>query len=200
MPKRTTTTAKKSVTESRVKKTNAQKTPARGNNQPTPRAAKQSRSGAAKQSKPGVRKQSTARESKQPTVRASKQSTTARTSGQPSTRGSSQTTRGNGQGQRLRAIRAKQTKTEVMQSITEDTGLPRKEISAVLSSVAKLARRHVMKRGSGEFSVPELGVKVRRVQRKARMARNPKTGEPVRVPAKTSVKATVLKSLKDSVA
>jgi nucleoid DNA-binding protein len=192
MPKKTTTTAKKPVTESRVKKTNARKTPARGNNQPTPRAAKQSGSGA--------RKQSAARESKRPTVRATKQSTTARASGQPSTRGSSQTARGNGQGQRLRAIRAKQTKTEIMQSITEDTGLPRKEISAVLSSVAKLARRHVMKRGSGEFSVPELGVKVRRVQRKARMARNPKTGEPVRVPAKTSVKATVLKSLKDSVA
>jgi nucleoid DNA-binding protein len=192
MPKKTTTTAKKPVTESRVKKTNARKTPARGNNQPTPRAAKQSGSGA--------RKQSAARESKRPTVRATKQSTTARASGQPSTRGSSQTARGNGQGQRLRAIRAKQTKTEIMQSITEDTGLPRKEISAVLSSVAKLARRHVMKRGSGEFSVPELGVKVRRVQRKARLARNPKPGEPVRVPAKTSVKATVLKSLKDSVA
>lgn len=176
MPKRTTTTAKKSVTESRVKKTNARKAPVRGNSQPAARA------------------------SKQPTGRASKQVTTARARSQPTARKTGQAVRGNGQEQRLRAIRAKQTKTEIMLSITEDTGLPRKEISAVLSSVAKLARRHVMKRGSGEFSVPELGVKVRRVQRKARMARNPKTGEPVRVPAKTSVKATVLKSLKDSVA
>lgn len=107
--------------------------------------------------------------------------------------------RGNGQTARLKAIRVKQTKAQIMQAITEDTGISRKEVAAVLSSLATLAKRHVMKRGSGEFAIPELGVKVRRVQRKARMARNPMTGEPVRVPAKTAVKASVLKALKDAV-
>ena len=57
----------------------------------------------------------------------------------------------------------------------------------------------MMEYGSGKFVVPDLGVKIRRVQRKARMARNPITGEPISVPAKTAVKATVLKALKDAV-
>ncbi|MGC1954885.1 MAG: HU family DNA-binding protein [Gammaproteobacteria bacterium] len=108
--------------------------------------------------------------------------------------------KGNGQAAaRLKAIRMKQTKAQIMQTLTEETGLPRRDVVKVMATLATLAKRHVMKRGSGEFSIPELGVKVRRVQRKARMARNPMTGEPVRVPAKTAVKATVLKALKDAV-
>lgn len=100
----------------------------------------------------------------------------------------------------LKAIKAKQTKREILAAISEETGLSRKDVVAVLDTVAKMARRHVMKRGSGEFSIPELGVKVRRVDRKARTSRNPKTGEPIRVPAKTVVRATVLKSLKEAAA
>lgn len=96
----------------------------------------------------------------------------------------------------LKAIKTKQTKREILAAITEETGLSRKDVVAVLHSIAKMARRHVMKRGSGEFSIPEVGIKVRRVDRKARTGRNPKTGEPIRVPAKTVVRATVLKSLK----
>ncbi len=99
----------------------------------------------------------------------------------------------------LKAIKSKQTKREVLAAITEETGLTRKDVVAVLDTVAKMARRHVMKRGSGEFSIPEMGIKVRRVDRKARTGRNPKTGEPIRVPAKTVVRATVLKSLKEVV-
>jgi nucleoid DNA-binding protein len=97
----------------------------------------------------------------------------------------------------LKAIKTKQTKREILAAIIEETGLARKDVVAVLDTVAKMARRHVMKRGSGEFSIPELGIKVRRIDRKARTGRNPKTGEPLRVPAKTVVKATVLKSLKE---
>jgi nucleoid DNA-binding protein len=108
--------------------------------------------------------------------------------------------KGNGASPRMSAIKAKQTKTQIVHSITEETGLPRKDVIAVLNALSTLAKRHVMKRGSGEFSVPDLGVKIRRVQRKARMARNPMTGAPVRVPAKTAIKATVMKALKDAVA
>lgn len=97
----------------------------------------------------------------------------------------------------LKAIKNKQTKREILTAITEETGLARKDVVAVLDSVAKMVRRHVMKRGSGEISIPEMGIKVRRVDRKARTGRNPKTGEPIRVPAKTVVRATVLKSLKE---
>lgn len=99
-----------------------------------------------------------------------------------------------------KALRTKQTKTQILQALAEDTGLSRVQIKLVLDSLSTLAKRHIMKRGSGEFNIPELGVKLRRVQRKARMARNPMTGEAVRVPAKTAIKASILKSLKDAAA
>lgn len=100
----------------------------------------------------------------------------------------------------LKAIRDKQTKTQIIGQIAEDTGLTRKQVDSVLGSLSTLAKRHVMKRGSGEFAIPDMGLKVRRVHRKARMARNPATGDSVRVPAKTVVKATVLKGLKEALA
>lgn len=97
------------------------------------------------------------------------------------------------------AIQSKQTKAEVLECLSEETGLPRSQIRSVLSALSDLAKRHMMESGSGEFVVPDIGVKIRRVHRKARMARNPLTGESIAVPAKTAVKATVLKSLKDAV-
>ena len=98
------------------------------------------------------------------------------------------------------AIRAKQTQTEIIRKVAEQTGLAQSQVKSVLSSVGEMAQRHVTKGGSGEFSVPGLGIKVRRVKRKARIARNPMTGEPIRVPARTSVKATILKTLKEAAA
>jgi hypothetical protein len=76
----------------------------------------------------------------------------------------------------------------------------------VLQSLKALATRHLIKNGSGEFVVPEMGVKLRRVQkaaRKAGMARNPFTGEMVKVearPASLSVRAAAMKAIKDAVA
>ncbi|NIS05728.1 MAG: DNA-binding protein [Gammaproteobacteria bacterium] len=97
------------------------------------------------------------------------------------------------------AIATKQTKAQVLESLSHETGLPRSQIQNVLSALSDLAKRHMMASGSGEFVVPDVGVKIRRVHRKARTARNPITGESIAVPAKTAVKATVLKSLKDAV-
>ena len=63
-----------------------------------------------------------------------------------------------------------------------------------------------MKRnGSGEFHIPDTGVKIARVKkpaRKARMGRNPATGETIKIaakPAHTAVKVTALKVLKDTI-
>ena len=106
---------------------------------------------------------------------------------------------------RLKAITQKQTKTQILTAISEETGLSRKEVAAVFSSMSDLITRHVMKRGSGEFSIPDCGVKVRRVVKprtKARMGRNPATGEEIKIPAKpakTVVKLTALKALKDKI-
>lgn len=104
------------------------------------------------------------------------------------------------------AITEKQTKSQILSSIAEDTGLTKKEVTAVMDSLAEHAQAHLQKKGSGEFSIPTLGIKLRRVIKPARKARkgvNPFTGEEIMIkakPATTSVKATVLKALKDSVA
>ena len=106
---------------------------------------------------------------------------------------------------RLQAIASKQTKTQILTAIAEETGLPRKDVAAVFTSMSNLISRHVMRRGSGEFSVPDCGIKVRRVVKprtKARMGRNPATGEAIKIsakPAKTVVKVAALKALKDKI-
>lgn len=97
----------------------------------------------------------------------------------------------------------KQTKLQIVETISQDTGIGKREITAVLQSLAETAKRHLMNSGSGEFVVPELGVKLRRVHRpatKPRKGRNPLTGEEIIIqakPARQSIKATLLKPLKD---
>ena len=104
---------------------------------------------------------------------------------------------------RLKSIPTKQTKTQIITEIADDTGLSRKEVAAVFLSMSSLITRHVQNRGSGEFSIPDIGVKIRRVKKprtKARMGRNPATGESIKIPAKpatTVVKVSALKALKD---
>jgi nucleoid DNA-binding protein len=104
------------------------------------------------------------------------------------------------------AIPTKQTKSQILSAIAEDTGLTKKQVTAVLDELAGLAQRHLKNRGSGEFTVPALGIKLRRVIKPARPARkgiNPFTGQEIMIQAKpetTSVRATVLKALKDAVA
>ena len=104
------------------------------------------------------------------------------------------------------AIAAKQTKSQILSTISEDTGLTKKEVGTVLDSLAETAHRHLKKRGSGEFTVPSLGIKLRRVMKPARKARkgiNPFTGEEIMIkakPATNSVRAVALKAIKDAAA
>ncbi len=106
---------------------------------------------------------------------------------------------------KLTAIGDKQTKTQIISAIAEETGLSRKEVAGVLGALGDLVTRHIKKRGSGEFTIPETGVKIRRVRKpatKARMGRNPATGEEIKIaakPAKTVVKLSALKALKERV-
>ncbi len=101
------------------------------------------------------------------------------------------------------AIATKQTKTQIIAAIAEDTGMSKKEVNAVFASLGNLVERHMKKRGSGEFSVPEIGVKLRRIKKpavKARKGINPFTGEETMFkakPARNVVKAAALKKLKD---
>ncbi|MCU7905304.1 MAG: HU family DNA-binding protein [Candidatus Thiodiazotropha sp. (ex Epidulcina cf. delphinae)] len=106
---------------------------------------------------------------------------------------------------RLKSIPTKQTKTQIIGSIVEDTDLSRKEVTSVFTALSSLISRHMQRRGSGEITIPDSGIKVRRVikpRTKARMGRNPATGEAIKIaakPAKTVVKITALKALKDKI-
>jgi DNA-binding protein HU-beta len=77
------------------------------------------------------------------------------------------------------------TKIEIVDKIGENIALPKKDIEKVLDQFVKIAQdalkegKKVSVTGLGSFSVKE---------RKGRLARNPKTGEKVEVPAKKVVK------------
>ena len=51
---------------------------------------------------------------------------------------------------------------------------------------------------NGVFVLPGIG-RLLKVERQARMGRNPATGEAIKIPAKTVVKARIAKQLKDAV-
>lgn len=105
----------------------------------------------------------------------------------------------------VKAITTKQTKTQIITAICESTELPKKDVVAVFTALGSMIEGHMKKRGSGEFTIPDTGVKIRRVKkpaRKARMGRNPATGEPMKIaakPASTVVRVSALKALKDSI-
>jgi len=105
---------------------------------------------------------------------------------------------------KLTAVKEAFTKTQIVNSLAEETGLSKKEVNAVLDSFAGLVERHVKKRAVGSFTMPGL-LKIKTVKKPATKARkgvpNPfKPGELMDVPAKpakTVVKVLPLKKLKD---
>lgn len=106
---------------------------------------------------------------------------------------------------RIKAITTKQTKTQILTSIAESTELSKADVTKVFRALGDLVEAHMKRRGSGEFTIPDTGVKVRRIRkpaRKSRMGRNPATGEAMKIaakPASTVVKVTALKALKDTI-
>ncbi len=102
-------------------------------------------------------------------------------------------------------VSQKQTKAQIFTEISENTGVSKTDVKNVFAALRNLVERHLKTRGSGQFIVPELGLKVRRVAKKAtkaRKGRNPFTGEEIMIsakPARKAVRATVLKNLKEVV-
>lgn len=86
------------------------------------------------------------------------------------------------------------TKAQTIASMADATGLTKAQASNFLDEFAKLAYSEA-KNG---FVIPGIG-KLVLVNRKARMGRNPATGEQIHIPAKTVVKFRVLKACKESV-
>lgn len=86
------------------------------------------------------------------------------------------------------------TRTELIDALAAETNTERRESKQFLDSLTTIVER-VIKEG-GEVPLKGLG-KFKVQNRKARVGRNPLTGEPVQIPAKTVVKFTVAKQLKN---
>ena len=95
-----------------------------------------------------------------------------------------------------RKTMAKMTKSELLTRLADSTGVSKKDVGKLLDELASLAYKEVKK--GGEFVVPGFG-KMVKVNRKARMGRNPATGEQIKIPAKTVVKFRLAKAAKDAV-
>jgi DNA-binding protein HU-beta len=88
------------------------------------------------------------------------------------------------------------TKTQLIGKLAEETDLSKKQVEAVLTTLVDTVRKSVKK---GEpVKIPDLGG-WRLRSMKARMGRNPQTGEPIKIPARKKVGFTVAKSFKQSV-
>ena len=88
------------------------------------------------------------------------------------------------------------TQTAIVSTLAEKTGLKKSEVKSVIDAITELATVEVKK--NGEFTVPGFG-KLKKTNRKAREGRNPATGAIIKIPAKTTVKFSVGKAMKDSV-
>jgi DNA-binding protein HU-beta len=86
------------------------------------------------------------------------------------------------------------TKSQVAASIAEKIGVTKKQGTEILEHIASLA----YKNAKNTFTLPGLG-KLVLVNRKARIGRNPATGEQIQIPAKRVVKFRVAKAAKDAI-
>ena len=89
------------------------------------------------------------------------------------------------------------SKSKVVGFLAEKCDTPRKTVNSFFEELFKLAVKEC-KGSAGKFVIPNLGRAVK-AHRKARMGRNPQTGEPIKIPAKRVVKFRLAKSIKDAV-
>lgn len=86
------------------------------------------------------------------------------------------------------------TKSQIATSIAETAGITKKQATEALEAIVALA----YKNAKNTFTLPGLG-KLVLVSRKARIGRNPATGETMKIPAKKVVKFRVAKAAKDAI-
>jgi DNA-binding protein HU-beta len=86
------------------------------------------------------------------------------------------------------------SKSQIAASLAETVGLTKKQAVQSLEALVALA----YKNAKNSFTIPGLG-KIVLVNRKARMGRNPATGETIKIAAKRVVKFRVAKAAKDAI-
>ena len=91
---------------------------------------------------------------------------------------------------------ARLTQTEIVSNLADSTGLKKTDVKSFFDALATLATDEVKK--NGEFTLPGFG-KLKKTDRKARDGRNPATGAVIKIPAKTTVKFSIGKAMKDAV-
>ena len=89
------------------------------------------------------------------------------------------------------------SKTKIVGHIAEKVGTPKKTAALFFDELFKLAVKEA-KGSAGKFVIPGIGRLVK-AHRKARIGRNPQTGEQIKIKAKTVVRLRPSKALKDAV-
>ena len=106
---------------------------------------------------------------------------------------------------KVKTITEPMNKTQIMNQISETTGLTKKDVNAVFDELGDIMEGHLKKRGAGQFTLPGLLkiVTQKKPATKARKGINPFTGEATTFaakPARTMVKVRPLKKLRDMTA
>jgi len=86
------------------------------------------------------------------------------------------------------------TKSKIIAGIADATEISKKQAVCALEALVQMA----YKGAKDGFTIPGLG-KLVKVKRKARMGRNPATGEVIQIPAKTVLKFRIAKAAKDAI-
>ena len=86
------------------------------------------------------------------------------------------------------------TKSQIIGAVAETAGLTKKQTAVTIEALVNLA----YKNAKNSFTLPGLG-KLVLVNRKARIGRNPATGETIKIAAKRVVKFRVAKAAKDAI-
>lgn len=89
------------------------------------------------------------------------------------------------------------TKTQLVKHFAEKLELTNKQTAGIFDLLAETAIKETKK--NGVFVIPGIGRLVK-AERKARIGRNPQTGEAIKIKAKTVVKFRVAKAAKDVIA
>jgi len=86
------------------------------------------------------------------------------------------------------------SKSAIVGHFANKFDMKKKEAASVFEELSSLA----YKEAKNSFTIPGIG-KLVLVNRKARLGRNPKTGETIQIPAKTVVKFRIAKAAKDAI-
>jgi len=89
------------------------------------------------------------------------------------------------------------SKSKIVSHMADKIGTPKKVAAQFFEELFKLAVKEA-KGGAGKFVIPNIGRAVK-AHRKARMGRNPQTGEPIKIKAKTVVRLRAAKAFKDAI-